>query len=375
MTYSIFCNYSKKFIRNYWLFPSFMGNFFSNIKNPYESFDEHPLLKPIKNPINLFCDDFASSLIEDYPTRNQKKDLQFTPNEQEQIYGFTIVRILGDGAEAVVYEAFKNRTTTAAPDSALNMPIALKKYKKVLHMGNDVPREFEISQMLNHPNCIKMYECDKNAVGEYIIAMPLYSYGSLSYSEVPVLTISSSILFLQQLGSALAHMHSLNVVHRDIKPSNVLFSEGGFVFCDYSVSAHLKSGDELLSGIVGTSVFMSCEISNNPYLPKPCDVWALGVTIYVLLFGMFPYHLELALEQNKGQIWNNTLPIMNCVNSYELEFPNIQSIPDELRKIISGMLEKDAKKRITAKQIAQNEWIHHQIERRKKMIDLIQNTD
>lgn len=356
-----------------------MGTFFSNVKNfaksPYKSFDEHPLLKPIKNPINLFCDDFASSLIEDYPTRDQKKVLQLTPNDQEEIYGFTNVRVIGDGAEAVVYEAFKNRPTTAAPDSAINLPIALKKYKKVLQMGNGVPQEFEISQLLNHPNCLKMYECDKNAVGEYIIAMPLYSYGSLSYSNVPVLTISSSILFLQQLGSALAHMHSLNVVHRDIKPSNVLYYEDGFVLCDYSVSVRLKSPDELLSGIVGTSVFMSCEISNNPYLPKPCDVWALGVTIYVLLFGIFPYHLELALEQNKGQVWNNTLPISACVTSYELEFPSIPSIPDELRRIISGMLEKDAKKRFTAKQIAQNEWIHQQFERRKQVINFMKNID
>ena len=354
-----------------------MGNFFSNIKhflkNPYASYDEHPLLKSIKNPINQFCDEFASSLIQDQLVLDQKKVIQITPNEQEEIYGFTIVKVLGDGAEAVVYEAFKSRTTTS--DSTINLPFALKKYKKVLQMGNGVPREFEIAQLLDHPNCLKMYECNKNAVGEYMISMPLYSHGSLSYSSVPTLTISSSVLFIQQLSSALAYMHSLNVVHRDIKPANVLFYEDGFVFCDYSVSAHLKSPNELLSGIVGTSVFMSCEISNNPYLPKPCDVWALGVTLYVLLFGKFPYHLEIALEENKGQIWNNTFPIINCVSTFELEFPNIPSIPIELKKIISGMLERDPQKRLTAKQIAQNEWISEQYKKRKRLMDFMKNED
>ncbi|KAK8890670.1 hypothetical protein M9Y10_035455 [Tritrichomonas musculus] len=356
-----------------------MGNFFSNVKNfvtsPYKSFDEHPLLKSIKNPINRFCDDFASSLIDDYSTNSQKKDIQMTPNDQEEIYGFTIVKILGDGAEAVVYEAYKNRTSAASPDSIISLPIALKKYKKVSQMGQGVLREFEIANLLHHPHCIKMYECVKNAVGEYIISMPLYSYGSLSYSNVPVLTISASILFLKQLGSALAYMHSRNVIHRDIKPGNVLIYENGFVFCDYSVSVHLNSPDEKLSGVVGTSVFMSCEISNDPYLPKPCDVWALGVTTYVLLYGKFPYHLELALEQNEAPVWNNTSPIIQCVNSYGLEFPNVPSIPNEMKKIIAGMLEKDPNRRLTAKQIDENKWINEKYERRKKIMNYMTNID
>ncbi|OHT05650.1 CAMK family protein kinase [Tritrichomonas foetus] len=334
----------------------------------YTEFQEHPLLSFIENPINRFCDDFASSLLEDVPSRTTKSDIQVDTVDQEEIYGYTIIKVLGDGAEAIVYEGLKNRT---------NVPLALKKYKKVLNMGETgVPREYEISKLLNHPNCIKMYDCIKNVSGEFIISMPLGTHGALNYSTVPVLTVSSTILFLKQLGSALFHMHSHNVVHRDIKPGNILLNDDGFVFCDYSVSVHLPSDFEPLSGVVGTSVFMSCEISNNSmYLPKPVDVWALGVTVYVLSLGSFPYKLEQALSESEGQEWNNTAPIQKCVNQNDLEFPDVPVLPNELKEVIGGMLEKDPMKRWTAQMIAENEWLNEKCEEWLSILSFMESED
>ena len=143
--------------------------------------------------------------------------------------------------------------------------------------------------------------------------------------------------------------------------------------CDYSVSVHLSTPDEQLSGVVGTSIFMSCEISNNMYSPKPVDVWALGVTVYVLTFGKFPYHLEEALEMNEGQAWNNTAPIQQCVSTYDLEFPKNPDIPDEMKDIISGMLHKDPNKRITAQHIADNHWIQQKCVEWQELLDFMRD--
>ena len=333
---------------------------------PYQFFHGHPLMSYIENPINLFCDEFASSLVDDNTSRTSKSESQFDPADQEEIYGYTIIRVLGTGAEAVVYEAVKNRT---------NIPIALKKYKKIVNMADDIPQEFQISKLLDHPHCLKLMDCMKNSMGEFIISMPLGTYGSLKYSDVPALTTSAAVLFLHQLGSALAHMHSRNVIHRDIKPGNILLNENGYCFCDYSVSLHLHSPDELVSGVIGTSVFMSCEISNTPYAPKPVDVWALGVTLYVLTFGKFPYNLDMALEQNQDQEWNNTTIISRFVSQTELTFPEIPMVPEEFKQILMGMLDKNPMTRLTAQQITENKWINEKIQERNNIMNYMINCE
>lgn len=344
-----------------------MGSGSSKINDPqsknqqYKEFQEHPLLNAIENPINRFCDDFASSLVEDSSSRIQKSETQMNQTEQEEIPGYTILKVLGNGAEAIVYKALKARTTT---------PIALKHYKMINNKGqNGMPYEYEIAQLLDHPHCLKMYDCFQPPNGDYMISMPIGTYGSLQSSTVPVMTISEGILFLSQLGSALAHMHSRNVVHCDIKPTNILLFEEGYAFCDYSVSFHLKAMDQQISGVRGTSIFMASEISVNYYNPKPVDVWALGITLYSLMFGCFPYHLEKALEENEGKKWENTGPITRCINEYELTFPEVPAIPDEMKSIFAGMLAKDPNERLTAQQIADNEWIKEKCDEWQKILD------
>lgn len=335
-------------------------------KQTYNEFDEHPLLLSIENPINRFCDDFASSLIYDGNSRTNKSESPFNQAENEQIIGYTIIRVLGIGAEATVYEAHKNRSSN---------PVAIKQYKQVKNMGNGLPREVEIANMLDHPRITRIFECFQNSNKEFIVVMPCAKYGSLEYSTLPEITYTEAITLLYQIGSALAYMHSLRVVHRDIKPQNILLTDDGFLLCDFSVSSQLGSDDEMLSGLTGTSVFMSPEISNhNLYPPKPADMWALGVTVFVLLYGKFPFNLDKALENNGDGQWN-TLNITKNVNGVDLVFPNIPSIPNELKQVISGLLDKNPNERMTAHQLVENPWIIEKINEWQKLMEYLQSDD
>lgn len=327
----------------------------------YKVFQEHPLLNVIENPINRFCDDFASSLQNDSSQKTQKTDNQMNQTEQEEIPGYMITKVLGNGAEAIVYQALKSGTPN---------PVALKHYKSINNKAQSgIPYEYEIAQLLDHPHCLKMFDCFQLQNGEYVISMPIGTHGCLEGTDVPVLTIPEGLLMLSQLGSALAHMHSRNVVHCDIKPTNILLFDDGYKFCDYSVSFHLNSADQQISGVRGTSIFMAAEISVNYYSPKPVDVWALGITVYSLLFGCLPYHLEKALEENGGKKWENTGLITKYVNLYELTFPDVPLIPDQMKQILSGMLAKDPVQRITAQEIADNAWVNQKCQEWKGIID------
>ena len=331
----------------------------------YNEFVEHPLLVAIDNPINRFCDDFASSLLEDTPQRTSKSDSTFTNTEIDEVEGYTILKRIGEGAEATVFEATKDGSTES---------IALKRFKKDKRMKDEIPKEVEIARLLHHPNCLAVYDAFKSQAGDYYVSMPIARFGALNSSHRPELTIMEGVRFLVQMGSALAHMHSNNIVHRDIKPQNVLIFDFGYSLCDFSVSTKLQKPDEDLSGEIGTSFFMAPQVANQEnYKPKPADMWSLGVTIYVLLYGIYPYNLEKVAEQVDPDIRVNNISRIKPL--CELEFPESPVVPNEMKEIIAGLLKKNPDERLTADQLCENEWLKEMDYEHQKLLSLMPLND
>ena len=327
----------------------------------YNEFVEHPLLVAIDNPINRFCDDFASSLLEDTPARNNKNDSGFANTEIDEVEGYTILKRIGEGAEATVFEATKDGTSES---------IALKRFKKDKRMKDEFPKEIEIARALHHPNCLPILDAFKSQAGEYYVSMPIARYGALNASHRPELTVMGGVRFLVQMGSALQHMHQNGFVHRDIKPQNVLVFDFGYALCDFSVSTKLQKPDEDLSGEIGTSYFMAPQVANQEnYKPKPADMWSLGVTIFVLLYGVYPYNLEKVAEQVDPDIRVNNISRIKPL--CELEFPKTPIIPDEMKEIIAGLLKKNPEERMTADQLCENEWLKEMDDENQKLMSVL----
>lgn len=87
---------------------------------------------------------------------------------------------------------------------------------------------------------------------------------------------------------ATAHIHSLRIVHRDIKPEHFLVESGVVKLCDFGLAAILPRKG-LLDGIYGTPPYMSPEMVDGQGHDQSTDMWSLGATIYMILFGEFPY--------------------------------------------------------------------------------------
>lgn len=310
-------------------------------------FTEHPLLISIDNPVNKFADDFISFLNHNSKQSDTIPEPSIHVQNHLSIDGYVINDLIGVGGEALVYSGLDEQSN----------PVAIKLYKKIDHFENGLPREVSISNKLEHPGIVKIlkfFEIQNQNEKSYVSIMPLATNGSFRSFEFPQLTIEMAVEFLLQIGSVLEYMHSQNIIHHDIKPGNVLIFDDGFRLSDFSVSIVLNDENQQINDRFGTSFFMAPEISRNSYFPKPTDMWSLGITLYVLLFGKLPFNLSQLTEPS-------TLPdfirVTDNVMPYQLEFHDWPVIPPELRDILTELLNKDPEQRMTATQLVTNEWL------------------
>ena len=94
------------------------------------------------------------------------------------------------------------------------------------------------------------------------------------------------VYYMRQLLHAIIHVHSCGYAHRDIKPANVLFDDAGHVkLADFGMCVKFKIG-QTSSEYLGSPHYMAPEIySRQPFDPFIADIWALGVTFYLLCGG------------------------------------------------------------------------------------------
>lgn len=94
---------------------------------------------------------------------------------------------------------------------------------------------------------------------------------------------------MKKLLRAISHCHASGVVHRDIKPENVMYGRDGEIkLIDFGLSKSVQSKNTQLTTIAGTPYYMAPEVIDGEYNSQ-CDVWSLGVLMYVLLSGYLPF--------------------------------------------------------------------------------------
>ena len=102
-----------------------------------------------------------------------------------------------------------------------------------------------------------------------------------------------------------------------------------------------------LSGMVGSPFYIAPEVLSGGY-NEAADVWSAGVILYILLSGIPPF-------------WGKTKSkIFECIRSMELRFPSDpwDRVSDSAKELVTGMLRRDPRQRLTAKQVLGEAWIH-----------------
>lgn len=111
---------------------------------------------------------------------------------------------------------------------------------------------------------------------------------------------------MKQLLSAVSFLHSKNIAHRNIHPENILFNSNDALnikLLDFG-SSRKMGPNEPLQGVYGTAYYVAPECMVGAYDLK-CDVWSVGVVMYMLLSGKPPFNgatdTQILQEVKKGE--------------------------------------------------------------------------
>ncbi|KAH9288471.1 hypothetical protein KI387_032588 [Taxus chinensis] len=212
----------------------------------------------------------------------------------------------------------------------------------------DVLREVSIMKKLDHPNIVNLVEViDDPETDNFYMVMEYVEGRWICEGSGPPGGIGEATArrYFRDIVAGLTYLHSHNIVHGDIKPENLLVDISGRVkIGDFSVSRSFEDNNDELRRSPGTPVFTAPECCLGlTYHGKAADVWAVGVTLYCMIFGCYPFIGE-TLQDTYDKIVND-----------ELSIP--EDTDPELTNLLEGILCKDPNKRMSLDTVARHPWV------------------
>ena len=233
-------------------------------------------------------------------------------------FRFRIVRFLAKGGMGELYEA---------EDLELRERVALKTI--LSHISADersivrFKREVHLARQVTHPNVCRIYDVFRhrsaaagadNASDEVVfLAMELLHGETLAdkLQRDGRLSTAEILPVVRQMAAGLTAAHGVGVVHRDFKSHNVMLvktarakDETRVVVTDFGLawrsaldeSTALSLDMSAETEIVGTPAYMAPEQVEGGSVTPATDVYALGVVIYEMVTGVWPFDGETPLK-------------------------------------------------------------------------------
>ncbi|MBN2090885.1 PD40 domain-containing protein [candidate division KSB1 bacterium] len=237
---------------------------------------------------------------------------------------YHIIKRLGAGGMGVVYQA---------EDLVLKRLVALKFLPPELlrsdHAKMRFIQEAQMASKLDHPNICTIYEIQEDSDGQFFIAMA-YCNGQTLRERIDLegsLPLSNALYIIIQIATGLQQAHSAGIIHRDIKPENIMITPEGLVkVMDFGLAklklnkyfptqtenqpaTDDKISPSVLTGIYGTSAYMSPEQIDKEPVDERTDIYSLGVIFYEMLTSHKPFQGVDDIAIMKSILYDTPPPI------------------------------------------------------------------
>ncbi|XP_028403728.1 MAP kinase-interacting serine/threonine-protein kinase 1-like [Dendronephthya gigantea] len=256
---------------------------------------------------------------------------------------------------------------------------------KIVDKNNAIPREKILNEVELHHLCRKENNIlslvqffEENS--RYIFVYPLMKGGSLlrHIERKTIFTESEAREVVKDVSTALCFLHKHGVAHRDLKPDNILCDNEETItpvkICDFDLASGIGSWTKpvstpVLQTPVGSAEYMAPEVvkafvneDEATYYDKRCDLWSLGVILYIMLSGHPPFYGNC--DEDCG--WDRNETCNECHNMlwnsiqdgrYSLSGTEWSRVSSKAKDLITHLLVRDASRRYSADTVLHCAWI------------------
>ncbi len=240
-------------------------------------------------------------------------------NTNDKIGNYRLIRLLGEGGMARVFEAEHVILGTRWAVKILNPEWGYKSQVRERFI-----REAKIMSQLKHENIVNIHDYFQEG-NQYAIVMELLEGEDLSGFIKRQGFLSKELAYdlMLKILNAFGYAHAKGLVHRDVKPSNLFITKDKNIkILDFGIAKIGGAFDMELTqtGLqMGTPMYMSPEqVKDAKHIDKRTDIYSLGVILHYMLSGKPPYDsTKLSRIEILNKIISDPLPPLNKNKEFE----------------------------------------------------------
>merc|ERR1711935_595979 len=259
--------------------------------------------------------------------------------------------VLGLGINGKVAECYDNQ----------GQKFALKVLKDNVKSRREIDLHWRASGCRHIVNIKAVYENTYNGQRCLLVVMECMEGGELfnriqdrtSFNEREAAEVVKDICV------AVKFLHDMNIAHRDLKPENLLYTRKGdrnldnlgvLKLTDFGFDKETLTRDTLQTPCY-TPYYVAPEVLGPEKYDKSCDIWSLGVIMYILLCGFPPFYSNHGLPISPG--------MKRRIRSGQYEFPSPEwtNVSSDAKELIKGCLKTNPEERLTIDQVIRNQWV------------------
>lgn len=270
-------------------------------------------------------------------------------HEGEHIGRYVIQDRMGEGGMSLVYRA--------AQSTPVRRDVAVKVLKPGMDSSAVLARfetERHVLAAMDHPNIARVFDAGVSPRGHAYVVMELVRGVPIhEFCDSRRLDLHERLTLFRDVCHAIQHAHMRGIIHRDLKPSNILVvdHEGRPApkIIDFGVAKALYARDALhqtqAGQPIGTPAYMSPEQWDADVdIDTRADVYALGVVLYELMTGHYPYAFETVGAGQYGAVratMERTEPIRTSTRIVTADGPDPSPVGNIRRADLARLLRGD----------------------------------